>query len=278
MDDGSLCNRPVHCKGMCALHWTRERDGVAPGLPFGPGTKPVGSCSECDDYAYARDLCSKHYQRWREGLPGRACSAPGCERGVTCRGLCGMHYQRWRKDNVSDVRRYADYGTACHVDGCTNPPWSGGLCNMHYLRLQNHGDVGSVGAQRVHGTDAERFWPKVDREGPVPEGASTPCWLWLGSKNEDGYGSFRGPQPNAHRMAWVLVNGDIPTGMTIHHKCATPACVNPDHLELATNRDNTAEMFARKALEARISELEAENRDLRQRLDTYERRLMSACA
>ena len=46
--------------------------------------------------------------------------------------------------------------------------------------------------------------------------------------------------------------------MTVHHKCANRACCNPEHLELATNRENVAEMFARKAYEARIAELEEE--------------------
>ncbi|WP_149030425.1 hypothetical protein [Kitasatospora sp. MBT66] len=44
----------------------------------------------------------------------------------------------------------------------------------------------------------------------------------------------------------------------IHHKCAVRACVNPLHLQAVTPVENTAEMLERKALKARIAELEAE--------------------
>lgn len=41
-----------------------------------------------------------------------------------------------------------------------------------------------------------------------------------------------------------------------HHICANTACVNPDHLQPVTFRDNTAEMLSRRAYAARIEELE----------------------
>ena len=43
-----------------------------------------------------------------------------------------------------------------------------------------------------------------------------------------------------------------------HHKCANTKCVNPDHLQPVTHRENTAEMLARKSLVSRVRELEAE--------------------
>jgi hypothetical protein len=39
--------------------------------------------------------------------------------------------------------------------------------------------------------------------------------------------------------------------------CANSACVNPDHLQPVTHRENVAEMMARQSLLARIRELEA---------------------
>jgi hypothetical protein len=41
-----------------------------------------------------------------------------------------------------------------------------------------------------------------------------------------------------------------------HHMCANTACVNPDHLQPVTNRENIAEMLARNSYEQRIHELE----------------------
>jgi len=41
-----------------------------------------------------------------------------------------------------------------------------------------------------------------------------------------------------------------------HHKCANRRCVNPDHLQPVTHRENAAEMLARQSLLSRIAELE----------------------
>lgn len=41
-----------------------------------------------------------------------------------------------------------------------------------------------------------------------------------------------------------------------HHTCGDSRCVNPDHLQPVTHRDNTAEMLARHSYLARIAELE----------------------
>lgn len=67
------------------------------------------------------------------------------------------------------------------------------------------------------------------------------CWEWSGTKNGYGYGIFLlpGEKPvRAHRYMFELVNGPIPEGMVIMHKCDNPPCVNPDHLQLGTKDDN----------------------------------------
>jgi hypothetical protein len=47
-----------------------------------------------------------------------------------------------------------------------------------------------------------------------------------------------------------------------HHTCAERACVNPDHLQPVTQRENVAEMLTRKSYVKRIEELEARLRQL----------------
>ena len=69
MDDGSTCQRPVHAKNMCGLHYARMRSGVPMGQPFALGTKPITYCSisVCDKPTYARGLCYGHLERDRRG-------------------------------------------------------------------------------------------------------------------------------------------------------------------------------------------------------------------
>lgn len=69
---------------------------------------------------------------------------------------------------------------------------------------------------------------------------SSGCWVWQGSLDKDGYGSFylRGANRRAHRVGWFSVHGPIPSGMVANHTCMNRACVNPQHLNTVTAKDN----------------------------------------
>lgn len=67
------------------------------------------------------------------------------------------------------------------------------------------------------------------------------CILWEGktrSQGRYGYLYFKGKTISAHRHAWELINGSIPNGMIICHKCDVSLCVNPNHMFLGTHKDN----------------------------------------
>lgn len=72
------------------------------------------------------------------------------------------------------------------------------------------------------------------------------CWEWTGAPGSHGYGEF-GVGGNryrvldlAHRWAWLLYRGALPTGCDIHHTCSNRRCVNPDHLEALSHREHAS--------------------------------------
>ena len=76
----------------------------------------------------------------------------------------------------------------------------------------------------------------------IPE-PNTGCWLWLGSVNGDGYGTgwrpkWQKPAQTAHRIAYKAFKSDVPNEKVIAHSCDTPSCCNPDHLWVATQKEN----------------------------------------
>lgn len=107
---------------------------------------------------------------------------------------------------------------------------------MHYLRVLRNGEPGDAQPIKIYGaTDSERFWVRVDKSGS--------CWLWTGSKNAYGYGTFhmvigQKRQHLAHRVSYQLAYGPIDTTQILDHLCRVPACVNPEHLRIATQKQN----------------------------------------
>lgn len=72
---------------------------------------------------------------------------------------------------------------------------------------------------------------------PVTESG---CWLWIGGENGKGYGRMRwGKNYRAHRLAYELLRGPIPSGLELDHLCRVKCCINPDHLEIVTSKVNT---------------------------------------
>lgn len=82
--------------------------------------------------------------------------------------------------------------------------------------------------------------------------ATSGCWIWLGYLDDKGYGrfgTFAGDDAKimgmglAHRIAYRLYIGEIPSGAVVCHTCDEPRCVRPSHLFVGTQADNIRDMW-----------------------------------
>ena len=114
-------------------------------------------------------------------------------------------------------------------------------------------------------TMAERFWSKVNKDGPTPTGHPEyeglgPCWVFGGGSINNSIAFPRahliakgaGKRQLAWRFLWESIHGPIPDGMVLRHKCdngkAPVMCVNPGHLVLGTQGENVEDMYRRRVL------------------------------
>ena len=85
------------------------------------------------------------------------------------------------------------------------------------------------------------------------------CWEW-GSIDRHGYAvaNFgKRARRGLHRVALEAKHGAPLGEQAAHHICANTKCVNPEHLQPVTHRENVAEMLTRNSHLKRIAELEA---------------------
>ena len=80
----------------------------------------------------------------------------------------------------------------------------------------------------------DRLWRRIDIGDPAA------CWEWTGGRSSAGYGYITagGRKQPVHRVVYELLVGPIPEGLALDHLCRNVRCVNPDHLEPVTWREN----------------------------------------
>lgn len=86
---------------------------------------------------------------------------------------------------------------------------------------------------------------------PVPESG---CQIWEGGLTANGYAYFNrgtGRERLVHRIMYVYAKGEIPKGLQLDHLCRVRCCVNPDHLQAVTSRENTLRGIGLSAINAR---------------------------
>ena len=71
------------------------------------------------------------------------------------------------------------------------------------------------------------------------------CWECISHTLDKGY-PIVNRHKKKHRMSryvYELYYGEAPINMVVMHSCDNPKCINPKHLSLGTNKDNTQDML-----------------------------------
>jgi hypothetical protein len=133
--------------------------------------------------------------------------------------------------------------SVCSIDYCTSRVNSHGLCVTHDRQRRQGIPFRPVLRRRASGSLADRLWARVTR------GTDEQCWEWNASGDQYGYGSFvfEGVRWKAHRAAWTVTRGPIPPGLVVDHKCHNPACVNPGHLQVVTQKQNNENLLGARS-------------------------------
>lgn len=113
---------------------------------------------------------------------------------------------------------------------------------------------------------ADRFWAKVNKNGPLITPTFGCCWLWTGALSSNGYGEIHTGGKDGHlamapRVAWEFASAVAAGQWDVLHVCDTPACVRNDgfgwyevagvllprwgHLALGDARDNSRDMVSK---------------------------------
>lgn len=93
--------------------------------------------------------------------------------------------------------------------------------------------------------DIQRFWSKVDKNGPVPPHCPElgPCWVWTGTDMGAGYGTIKvqGRMIRVHRFAYQLKHGPIPSSVNVLHRCDNKKCCRDSHHFTGNHARNVAD-------------------------------------
>ena len=224
------CDNAAHTKGVCTSCYSAEYRATV--------KKHVHVCAYCDqEFRTARTQKSETGRRF-------------------CTVDCSIS---WNNEFASD-RESTTHVIECpqcgqrfdHI-GVAPPKYCGSKCRSDEERRRVLSSRSELRRCYEDGDNPGFIAAVLDRVYVDDSG----CWIWPKIKDNYPRYSIGNKEVAMHRAVLEAKEGAPLGSQAAHHKCANSHCVNPNHLQPVTHRENTAEMLARKSLTARISELEA---------------------
>lgn len=272
-DEKRLCSR-AECPrgkvslGYCQTHYAQyNKTGRTKETPLRDGSSTSGVCSfvPCGRPARTKGLCSSHADQDAKGVELRPlrgdvkeiCYEPTCNEVVASWGLCSGHYQQVRSGKELTPIDRTEKSKICIADvegGCDKPAASNELCPAHdkqrkvkgFFTPINKGREISIG---MYSDDPAIVFKTARDYSVVNENG---CWVWQKYKTEGGYPRLHskreGRTDMVHRLVLEAKVGYYLGKNEAHHTCDSQHdCVNPDHLIVASKKDNIIESRVRNA-------------------------------
>lgn len=132
-----------------------------------------------------------------------------------------------------DISCAIPYG-CCHC-GC------GGKTTISKINRYDRGVFKDKPALYLRGHGATTECLTEERYNVEDQGYSSPCWIWKGHLDKNGYGriSYRKCSSKlAHIAMYEQSIGLVPEGRELDHLCRVRSCINPNHLEPVSNAVN----------------------------------------
>ncbi|GEE00195.1 hypothetical protein nbrc107696_06410 [Gordonia spumicola] len=248
------CQRK-YCSRSCSYQYRKARQDAC--------TK-----DGCDKPQHARRLCGPHYADWHRSQRKYTITCAHCgstaqvarknERhcsrkcGSTTASLAAAEAMRHRPPKVKrESFKQCAWCNVLHTE-------SGKMCSTECVAAARGKSTSKLGPLRVayESRDYSRLTMEIKKR--TSEDEDRGCWVWVG-RIKRGYAVMQigdKKQVPVHR-AMLEAKLGMPLGeQAAHHMCGNSLCVNPEHLQQVTCRENVAEMLARTDYTRRIGHLE----------------------
>lgn len=234
------CNKPVQASGMCGSHYSQWHRTNNP-----------------DSHNYICHGCGVSYTTARKAQRDKTFCTADCQRrhtasndvSVARRTAAGAATYASRPIPVKECQWcQQEFETRrAAVKYCSEP------CKKDAAKDRRLKSLSPLRYAYEHGDNAGIIDALKDGSTITPSG----CWEW--KRINDGYprAVFGTKWIAVHRLSLEAKHGAPLGEQAAHHMCANTKCVNPDHLQPVTHRENTAEMLARNSYLKRIAELES---------------------